>query len=89
VDLLNGPARAAGSLFGRGTRTDKGLHITGPELALSISRRLPEAGALAPDRSPERIIDRHQKALVVGTAEQQVLTVLMHANQLQVLHAVS
>jgi hypothetical protein len=35
---------------------------------------------------PERLVDPHPETRAVDSAEQQVLTVLVHANELQVLH---
>src|SRR5665647_1811143 len=68
-----------------------GVHEDGEHLLLSGADgerfQMPIDDALrAADRRPQRVVDRHLETLTVGSAEQQVLAVLMHADQLQVLH---
>ena len=86
VDLLDRPARPFGSLIGGGTGADQSLDIAWTKPAVDLDLELAQAWAITTDRGPQRLVDGHLETRVVGSAEQQVLTVLVHSNELQVLH---
>jgi len=86
VDLLDRPPCTLGGLFSGGAGPDQGLDIAGTQATVRIDRQSPQSRPIVPDRCPQRLVDRHSKTRALGSAEQEVLTVLMNADKLQVLH---
>ena len=46
-----------------------------------------QARAVAPDGGPPRVVDAQQVTLAVGPGEHQVLTVVVNADEREVVHA--
>jgi hypothetical protein len=86
VDLLDRPSGAFGGLLCGGAGPDQGLDIARAQATVALRLEASQARPIMPDRCPQRLVDRHPKTGALGSAEQEVLTVLMYADKLQVLH---
>ena len=87
ADPVHRPAATGGDLLGGGAGADLGLHLTRPQLAGHLDLQLAEVGPVAADGRAQRLVHGQQVLLAAGSGEQQVLAVLVDADQAQVMHA--
>jgi hypothetical protein len=86
VDLVDRPACPGRGLLGGGSCADEGLHIAGSQATVDLDLELSQPWPIVADRRTQWLVDAYPEALAVTCNEQQVLTVLVNANELQVLH---
>ena len=79
--LLDGPAGAVGDLLGGQPPPDEGLHVAGPQPALDLDLQLAEPGAVAAGGGAQRVVEPEPEPATVGVREQEVLAVLVDADQ--------
>ena len=84
--LLDGPAGAVGDLLGRQPPADQGLHVARSQPALDLDLQLPQTGAVTAGRGPQRLVEGEPEPAAVGVREQEVLAVLVDADEAKVLH---
>ena len=84
--LLDGPAGAVGDLLGRQPSADQGLHLARPQPALDLDLQLAEPGPVAAGGRAQRLVEGEPVAAAVGVREQEVVAVLVDADEAQVLH---
>ncbi len=88
ADPVQRPAAALGDLLGARAGPDLGLHLARPEVAGHLDLELAQVGAVAAHGSPQRLVDSQEVLLAVRSGQQQVLPVLVDADQSQVMHKV-
>jgi hypothetical protein len=86
MDLLDRPSGPLGGLLGGSPSPDQSLDVAGTHSAFDLGPRLSQARPIVPNRGPQRLVDGHPESRALGSTEQEVLTVLMYADKLQVLH---
>ena len=84
--LVDRPAGALGHLLGGGAGTDQGLDVAGAKARVGLDLLLAEPGPVVADGRAQRLVDAHTEPAAVRIGQQQVLAVLVHADQSQVLH---
>ncbi len=85
-DLLDGPARAVGDLLGGQAAPDEGLHLARSQASLDLDLQLAQPGTVASGRRPQRLVEGEAEASALGVGEQEVVAVLVDADQAKVLH---
>ena len=84
--LLDGPARAVGDLLGGQAPTDQRLHLARSQPTVDLDLQLAEPGSVTTGRGPQRLVEAEAVAAAVGVREQEVLAVLVDADEAKVLH---
>jgi hypothetical protein len=85
--VLHGQTREHGDLLGGLSRPDPRLDVPWSHPALGLDLQLPQPGAIEANGRPQRVVDDEEVLLPVRRRQHQVLPVVMHANELEVLHA--
>ena len=84
--LLDGPARAVGDLLGGQAAADQRLHLARSQATVDLDLQLAQAGPVATGRGTQRLVEAEAVAAAVGVREQEVLAVLVDADEAKVLH---
>ncbi|CCH71547.1 hypothetical protein BN10_990022 [Phycicoccus elongatus Lp2] len=85
--LLDGPAGAAGDLLGAEPRADEGLDIARTQAPLDLDLQLAQARPVPTGGGTQGVVERQTVSAAVAIGEEEVITVLVDADQLEVLHA--
>ena len=86
VHLLDRPAGALGDLLGGQAGADHRLDVLGPQATGDLDLELAEPRPVAPRRGPERLVERDGEAVALVVGQQQVQSVLVDADEPEVLH---
>ena len=86
VDLLDGPAGTLGDLLGRHAGPDHRLDVLGAQAAGDLDLELAEPRTVAPCRGTECLVERDGEAVALVVGQQQVQSVLVDADEPEVLH---
>jgi hypothetical protein len=85
--VLHRDAGVCRDLLGGAARPDLGLDVPRPQRVGLLDLQLRQPGPVPPDGGAQRLVDPEQVALPVGRGEDEVLTVVVNADEREVLHA--
>ena len=86
LHLLDGPAGPVRDVLGREPGADEGLDVARAQPAIDLDLQLAQAGAVTTGSSAHRLVQRDAVALSLGVGEENVLAVLVDADETEVLH---
>ena len=86
ANLLDRPARPIGDLASRQPLSDQRLHLTRPQPPVDLDLQLPQSRPVLARRRAKGVIEGQAEPCARGIGEQQVLTVLVDADQCEVVH---